>query len=254
MERKSYGKKRKERWVGGGGGFKRTFYGSSSSSSSKRILAPIAGPAPELKALDLEGSLSATSAGNFLLLNGCFPGAQSYQRIGRRVCLRSVLLRLNIRYSGNNNSFGGDLIRVFLVYDRQSNGAAPGLADVLQGQTNVGGNLVSSMSSLNINNTRRFLILRDWMCYKNQVIAYPDPAAVGASLLAQSSAADSVCETTQKWLIGKKVRNLVVQFNQNVNGDVTDIETGSLFLVVVGRNPSFNWSVDYSTRVRFCDL
>lgn len=255
MESKSYGKKRKYSYSFGNKGNKRRFYGNTTSSSSSKITSAKA-YAPERKCIDVESvQLQFDLAGNQQLLNGAIAGAQSYTRIGRRVCSKTLAIRGQILYGGNNNTFGNDYLRLMLVYDRSPNGAAPATSDVLQSTTNGGGTSTTPFSPLNINNAKRFFVLRDESWSINQVAVVPNmPPGGGAIQLEPSSEATDFKERSFKWFIGKKVRDLITEYNAGATGGIGDITSGALFLMAVGQNGSGNYKVRFTSRWRFCDV
>lgn len=87
------------------------------------------------------------------LLNAYTAGTSANAAIGRRVLNKSLLLRMMIS-SGGGTTFTG--CRVAVVYDRESNGAAPAFSDVFQSPGTNG-----TASANNLDNGDRFSILMD---------------------------------------------------------------------------------------------
>lgn len=85
----------------------------------------------------------------------CIPqGATVANRIGNKVVIKSLHLKLNIAAAAAVQS----TVRVMCVYDKQPNGAFPAIVDILQDQpAGVG----TAMGGLNISNKSRFQVLRD---------------------------------------------------------------------------------------------
>lgn len=75
-------------------------------------------------------------------------------RIGRSLTIKSIQCRIQ---ATGSNDLNGELIRVTLVLDKQCNGAAPAIGDILAA---VGGN-VTSLNHPNLDNSSRFVILAD---------------------------------------------------------------------------------------------
>lgn len=246
-----------------GGKRKREAYSSSKrykkqySSIGDRVLGGAGGtPKPEMKAVDLDFIHPLFDVtGNPTLLNGAVPGAQSYQRIGRRVCLKSILIRGMINFGAHNNNFADDCVRILVIYDRQSNGATPALADVIQSQSPAGVPITSPYSPMNINNTRRFLVLKDQSWAMNQIFVVPQVANVGTNLQ-PSSALTDYTTLHFKWYINRKLKNLLTEFNAGAAGTVADITSGAVYLFAIGKwgAGAGNWACDFCSRVRFCDL
>ena len=112
-----------------------------------------------------------------------------------------------------------------VVYDKQTNAAAPAITDILVVDTFIGQN--------NLNNRDRFTVLCDQ-------ISEP----IGANV-----------NTSVGGTIYKSV-NMETMFNSGNAGTVADITSGSVYLFVAQTggigvvNPIFNWRA----RVRFTDV
>jgi len=96
-------------------------------------------------------------------------GSGSYNRVGRKIFLRSARMRFEIIFNFWNNLIyelgvqRGLGVRIALVYDRQPSGTLPSFGDIFSDQTNEGGLENTINSSLNFSNTSRFHVLRDFM-------------------------------------------------------------------------------------------
>jgi len=208
------------------------------------------------------------NAGTMLPLNSMQVGSALNQRIGRKVTMRSVKINMTIRAPTTSTVIadGGyvygsspavintqNIIRIILVYDRQTNCAAPGYSDVLAspGSSGVSGSgagtgVVGVASSNNLNNRSRFLTVFD----KNYTFGSTD--------------------AVQKHVQIYKKLNLPVIYTSNNPAsnpyDVSVISTGGLFLMYVSdgvatigpavaltvfsRTP---WGALGSCRIRFTD-
>lgn len=205
--------------------------------------------APEKKVVDtLNNAVAINTTGVFTLLNAMVPGATEYQRVGRKISMSSVQLRGFIRFRQAGTAPSNDFIRAILFYDRQPNGAAPVLADVLQDVDNTGGNSSTSLSSLNINNADRFKILRDmyWSVPSASVATAQNGTTGGAQLLDYKPA--SFREFVS-------LKGMEVHFNAGTAGTIADITTGSLYLLTVGLRGDVDsqWQCAFNSRVRYAD-
>jgi len=115
---------------------------------------------PEVKNVDVSNAISIPSAtatfGTPVLLNGLDQGAGNSQRIGRRVILKSLLLRWSFSLPSATEA-NGQLgpVRILIYYDKNPDGLIPGITDVLDN---------SSINGLtNLGNSDRFIILRDFL-------------------------------------------------------------------------------------------
>lgn len=94
------------------------------------------------------------------LLNGVDQGTDYNQRLGRKIVIQSIYLRMGITpavaasYVTGNVAHTGQKVRVMLVVDKQTNGAAFSATDLLGG-----GATTESMN--NLSNRERFVVLYD---------------------------------------------------------------------------------------------
>jgi len=118
---------------------------------------------PEVKAVDSSPSV-VLPAGSlaFTLLNGIQEGSSFYNRIGRKIAMKSLHFTGNIAPGVNHTGSDRDYVRWMIIYDRQANGATPTPADLLTNYDNTGATLTGTpYLGLNLNNADRFVVLRD---------------------------------------------------------------------------------------------
>lgn len=154
-------------------------------------------------------SVNASGTGSFALLNGITQGTDNTQRIGRLVHIRKIF------FSGYIDSKLATLpmsVRLVVVYDRQTNGAAFNITDLYD---TFGGNVTTS-SMRNLDNRDRFLVLKDkrWSC--NTLLPSP------------SNVAHTVFPVT---IVMKKV--MLPTLYNNVTGGIADIASGSIFALLL---------------------
>jgi hypothetical protein len=155
-----------------------------------------------LKVLTPQLSLNADTVGAIALANGIAPGFDIAGRLGRLVTMKSILVDIEDFVTA---ATGMDQYhRTLLVYDRQTNGAALAITDVLTS--------VNVLAPYNFGNSARFVILYDQVHYLN---ATTEP---GSGL---------------HYKIRIR-RPLDVVFNAGVAGTVADIQSGSLYLIAIG--------------------
>ena len=122
-------------------------------------------------------ALEASCSQVGVCLNAVSVGAGLNQRIGRKIQMRSIKLDILLQAPGTwtaNSGVGALMqpaassqlapVRILLVYDRQTNGAAVNAGDVLApiGASGLGGaTSVGVCSSNNLNNRSRFLTIYD---------------------------------------------------------------------------------------------
>lgn len=166
--------------------------------------------------------LAATFAGA-VLLNGLVPGSTATTRIGRKVIMKSLLIRY--RYLTQATTVGGSPIRLMIVYDKQANATAPTILDVLEQD--------QFTSPNNLSNRDRFVTLCD-----------------NLSVPLSQNGNQGLGEVIYKPL------NLETMFNDGVAGTIGDITSGSVYLFAAQNGgisvagPITEWDV----RIRYSDM
>ena len=183
----------------------------------------------ELKFVDVDlGSTStsttlATSGGSTkLLLNGLKLGTAAYNRLGNKVVMKSIYWSVAFGMHGNDLDPGTDIdnnnvpVRFMIVYDKQANGATFALSDLLSNVAGVDNNIARNIdvnSPNNLNNKDRFLVL----CDKRFVLQTGGPSS--------------------RMIKKFKRCNLNVAYKSGATvGDITDIVTGSLYVIAYRDN------------------
>lgn len=199
---------------------------------SKSLTNPrMADPGPELKNIDVSGSIGVivgTQWSELDLLNPIAQGAASNARVGRNVQLKSLMFRWN------TSSVTWSSIRVLIVYDREPNLALPLITDVLV-QSNFN-------SPMNLSNGNRFVILADEL-HNNE----------GLGVVNNNSANTA---QTRSGKIFKKL-NLPMKF-EGTSTDITSITQGAIFAMIA---IPFPWQgggtapgIGYISRIRYTDV
>lgn len=116
---------------------------------------------PELKNVDVGGTVSSTVAGLFnnpgagALLNGVAQGTTENQRVGRKIQMKSLL----INWALDNSATVGEGFRILVVYDKQPSGGFPLATDILFS--------TSELSAMQLNNADRFIVLHNEFINQN---------------------------------------------------------------------------------------
>lgn len=185
----------------------------------------------ELKVID-SGTVAiaaATTAGALFLVNGVSTGTDYTNRIGRKILMRSILFRCLIEPNSSFSQNTGDVIRLMLVYDTQSNSATPNVTDIL--------NSANYLEPSNLNNRDRFLILMDKFYAVN-------PSTYTAGALTNGNPVNLVC---------KKYKKIYKETVFSGTGATSaSIQSGALYLLVINQtNQVTNYS--WNCRIRFED-
>lgn len=214
---------------------------------STRVPADLTALRAEVKALDtVGGTFAINTTGTILPLNLIRAGASFFNRIGRRVELKSLMIKTNI--VPLRTAAVQDYLRMAIIYDRQTNGANPTLQDIFQTTDQAGANTLSVFSDINLNNRDRFHIFFD------KRIVLPS-LNVAAGVITQLGPADPI----QPWVnVFKfiKLKGEVTQFKaDSAPAVVGDIATGGLFFVSYGSQAAAaeGWQGNVETRLRYND-
>lgn len=182
----------------------------------------------ELKVIDNPGgSGNFAAAGIVVLMNGVAQGTDYTNRIGRKILLKSWLFRVGIVPQAITSP-SGDICRVMLIYDCQTNAATPAVTDILTtGFYN---------SPMNLNNRDRFKVLADKF------------VTIGAANYA-AGALTTGSPVPRQIKIFKKM-NMEEIFG-GTGATVGSINTGGLFVVFISLSATTTYV--YDSRVRFLD-
>lgn len=195
---------------------------------------------PEMKAVDATGTIAfnnlSPGSGHTILCNATTQGTDRHNRVGRRINIKSVNVKMYIYSSQASPAIIDDLLRIALVWDEQPTGTLPTLQEYWQ-DTSVAGVTSSNMlSHNNLNNSARFRMLR--------------------TLTVLVNAEAQMTETNQgrAFIEWNTKLNLITQYNVGNTGNITDFTTGAIYLIGWGNNSNpAQWSADVAVRVKYQD-
>lgn len=189
---------------------------------------------PELKFIDTQTTAEATSnTWKVNLINGVATGTDITNRIGRKITLKSLLVRLNVYNSMATNTTNpqGVMGRIVLIYDTQPNsGTTPTGTDIFTTNTPFG--------FMNLNNRDRFKVLKDWQY------------AIGAWLISGTGLLAAGSPENKMKTFYKKIN--YDEIFSGVGNTQGDIATGAMYLCHVC-DVNLGGFIDWGTRVRFID-
>lgn len=178
----------------------------------------------------VNNDVAVNTTGQFILLNGCTPGDLIDSRHGQHIKMLTNLIKFDC--FPDTTVPQSQVIRCMLIWDRQSNAAAPTVTDVLKTAT------VESM--INLDGAWRFKILKD-QNVNLQVLA-------GAG----NGTTDNfhVQIKHYKWFTRL---GLPTVFNAGTAGNEADIESGALYFLALGSNAAGSSDVvmNVNSRTRF---
>jgi len=210
---------------------------------------------PEVKAVCLVGGNVIVTLGTtatFTLLNGIQEGSSFYNRIGRRINMKTLYLNgIVLRNGSNAANEEEDYCRIMIIYDRQPNGAFPTLADVLTDYDNAGATTSNALSGLNMNNKERFLVMSDLRCYL---------PALGINGVNNSFTTLTPDPEREPFIYKKfiKLNNLETHYKASSNPAVVgDQATGSLFLLTITQNittAASGCELQFNSKLKYVDV
>jgi len=188
------------------------------------------------------------------LLNGVAQGTTLYTRIGQKIVMMTLVLKLTLSTIANGavaqvNNPGQ--VRIMVIYDAQANATALTGATL---STALLKDNTSICSPQSLDNRERFKVLLD----KYVQVGMFDFSATGlyGSTAAVPSTTDKACHYRGKYKAGLKLDEV---FNGTSGGTIGDIQTGALYLLVgnsisnsIAANTAVLGIAGYS-RVRFYD-
>lgn len=179
----------------------------------------------ETKFIDVSQAATATTSGawsSLYLLNGTIQGTEAVNRLGRKITMTSLYLKL--RFALASTTTQGGFLRVAVVYDKQANGTAPSITDIYLSN--------NYLSPNNLSNRDRFVKIID--------------KEIGP-LSAQADFAVPL----------EEFRKLMLETTYNTGnaGTIGDITTGSLYLLVAdsGTFATAQPTFSFQSRIKFTD-
>jgi hypothetical protein len=188
----------------------------------------------EPKNVDTYVNTGITANNYSTLLNPISQGTSGNNRTGRQVINNRLELRLS--FDSDPSSLQDDMVRILVVRDKESRGAAPSIADVLQVNTTPYYSVVSPYNFDNV--PSRFQILVD-----DQVLV-PN----------RTSPTTTTSNLTR--VVYNRLMNLNFKthyYNTNA-GNITDIDDGAVYLFVLSTTVTKVSSVWIAARMIFRDL
>lgn len=174
------------------------------------------GGSVEKKWNDISATLftSASGTASVTLLNGLTQGTTPNTRVGGRIEVKSISFRAN--FQSGTSATGVTPLRIKIVYDKQTDGAAPAATDVMSFDS------IEAMN--NLSNAGRFITLFDktW----DPVVGYGGGAS-GAG-------------ATQNQILEGYVKcALPVKYNAGNAGTVADISAGAIYILAWSAGNTF---------------
>ena len=203
-------------------------------------------PRHEIKVLDTpQVNSPINNVGTFLCINNVVQGSAFYNRIGTKIAMKSVHFKAFVSPSGNVTT-DPDYARIMIVYDKQTNASFPVTSQLIADYASNGTTYTNSLAGINMTNRERFLVVMDERLYlpaisSTTVNAGPDPVK-------------------STYVINRfiRLRDLTTMYNQTNGGTVGDIQTGGLYVFVLGQYAStptvYPYNIIVDTRLKYDDI
>ncbi len=193
------------------------------------------GDRPELKFHDLDVDDASIAAGGTIAQASCVTIAQGNtesERIGRKLTIRSVNWRFDLSFGINAAISGADTIRIILYLDKQCNGGAAVVTDILES--------ADYQSFNNLSNKSRFRTLMDRNYDMQPLAAGGDGTTNDQGGLAMS---DSVY---------LKVNIPIEYDNSATTGVITSVKTNNIGVLLLSKNGLSTFTS--KMRLRYSDV
>lgn len=156
-------------------------------------------------------------------------GAGETNRLGRKCTIRKLHMMGQVYIpAGNALAAGTDICRVLVYLDKQSNGAAATVANILASAI--------FNSFRNLQNSERFYVLSDKRYTVNAPISGNGTSSLAGKVL-------------RNWSINKNV-NIPLQFDAST-GAITDLTSSNIGVLVISEGQDCYYK--YTWRLRFSD-
>lgn len=193
----------------------------------RRPLPP--GALPEKKFFDttlsfnVDSTMEVPATGQLVLIP---QGDTSTTRDGRQCTIESIQIRASCIFVPGAAANAATLMHLFLILDRQANGAAAAVTDVFTSAN-------SSLALLNLDNDDRFVIVKKWVKTFNS-----------------QAGATTAYNNQQDYIEWFKKVDIPLTFSSTA-GAITELRTNNLFLVAGAQNSDDLIQVGGICRVRF---
>lgn len=202
----------------------------------------------EIKYVDIAYNAITIRAANIpptgQVLNIPVQGAAPYNRIGSKVMNKSIRVRGHVQQVATALP---TIVRIIIIYDRQTNGATPSWATVIQSTTSNGTQGNAALDGINMDNRERFKMLAD-----EQILL---PAATFNAGVVTNASFPDTSGPTNKLNFDRYIKLFDLETHYKASaGAVGDIATGGIFLFAVMDGDDSSWEFLYTARLRYDDL
>lgn len=178
-------------------------------------------------------------------LNTMALGTDYNLRIGRKILIKSILIRGVTWFQPSALPYQSTSVRIMLVLDKQANGSDPTIDQILELYSVGAGTRLELVTTapLNLNYRDRFVILTDKVFTMTL-----------ATLKTTAGTSDNSQLVKKTWKIYKKNLSIDTTYS-GTTGAISDLTTNALHLIFINPDPIANSTVftHYTQRLRFYD-
>jgi len=195
-------------------------------------------------------TLAFNTTGNVVCVNLIQVGSSMFNRIGRKIEMKSIRLCGKINTAAvTRATLSPDHARIMIIYDRQTNGANPAITDFLQDTDQAGTNTTDSFSGINMNNRERFVTIMD----KRFILPQ---ATATAGVLTNVFPNDVMIPVRVDEF--RKLRGLTTHYKADSNPAVIgDVSTGGLFIISLSEEQASGtelFNFEFNVRLKYVDV
>ncbi len=200
----------------------------------------------ELKFFDVgQQDQNATNTGTIVeSVNNISQGVNESQRVGRKATVKSIHMRFDCNLTSRNNIANpppGDTIRIMVYWDKQTNGDAATVNNLLADDPGTAGRSYRSWS--NLNNKGRFVTLMDKFITIN-------PQNYTTDTSGDPPVIDYSKGNEYHWCEFHKKVNIPIEFSGST-GNQQEIRTNNIGVLFITHNDVI--TVDWNSRIRYVD-
>lgn len=198
---------------------------------------------PELKSVDVQVTTNVLSTtATFNTLNATALGTEIYERIGRRIRMKSLHLRGFLVHNGTGLPSSDDYARVIVFYDKE--GTTSAIASILTSVDATGATSSTATDGLNTAELSRYKILAD-IPY-----AFGTVANAGGTL---NNLSNSITDYTAEHNLNRFINLRMLQTEYGAGGAISN---GGLQIMTIGVTAaaSAQYSIRWYARLRYSDV
>jgi len=177
-------------------------------------------------------------------------GAGDNERVGQRVRWFNMTIRGTIQYFPTATSVQQpDLLRLLIIYDRQTNGAAPLWSDII---ANISSGTHGPYDPPNWYQRGRYKILRDWMIATPAMSGTVAAGLLTSATLQLSPPQPTSCEFTLHFF--KALKGKLDTIYSGTGATTANINGGAIFIIGQNLGAGTGWVYEGTSTLEYMDV